>query len=140
MASPDPLPSCPISLVSTAFPSELILQIVQCLPFGDGKTIASLRRAHPRIKAILDNYESSITKSFVKKELRHASADFPCTKGQFRYKWLAQCVRRYDIVDDIMQALLCDMNCFAVERYNMALVNTGLLLMYQLLAKGTWQV
>ncbi|KAF2131640.1 hypothetical protein P153DRAFT_421635 [Dothidotthia symphoricarpi CBS 119687] len=126
-----------LTIVSEGFPSELILQMVQYLPFKDGRTIAALRHAHPRIKALLDAYECSITKSFVKNELRHAPTDFSYSKEDFRYEWLAECAKNYNVVDDVMGALICDQNCFAVERNNMALVNTGLLLMYKLLSHKT---
>lgn len=118
-------------LTSPRIPPELILKTIQYLPFGNGKRIASLRHAHPRLRAIFNNYEHSITGSFIAKELRHAQTDFPCD-GNPDLKWLAQCVQKYDLVDDVMDALFSTNNCFAVERHNLALVNTGLLLLYRL--------
>ncbi|CAO2650281.1 Nn.00g015730.m01.CDS01 [Neocucurbitaria sp. VM-36] len=130
MATPDPLSHSQF-LVSPLFPPELVLKTIQYLPFGNGNIIASLRSTHSRFKDLLDNYEHSITRNFVGKELPHAPTDFPYEEG-FNLSWLAQCVRRYDIVDDIMDALFSDKNCFAVERHNLPLVNTGLLLLYRL--------
>lgn len=109
--------------------------MIQHLPYGNGKIIASLRSTHSRFRDLLDNYERSITLSFLKRELRHAQTDFPCHKRP-GLNWLADCVRRYDVVDDIMDALFSDKNCFAVERHNLSLVNAGMLLLYQLASVG----
>ncbi|KAH7385808.1 hypothetical protein BKA66DRAFT_569640 [Pyrenochaeta sp. MPI-SDFR-AT-0127] len=118
-------------LVSSHFPPELVLKTIQYLPFGNGKIIASLRGTHSRFRNLLDNYERSITVSFMKQELRHAPTDFVCPRAP-DLNWLAHCVKRYDVVDDIMDALFSDKNCFAVERHNLSLVNAGLLLLYRL--------
>ena len=134
MATLDPLPHHQF-LVSPHFPPELVLKTIHHLPFGDGKIIATLRCTHPRLRDILDNYESSVTRHFVRKELRHAPTDFPHDEG-LDIKWLAQCVKRYDIVDDVMDALSSDKNCFAVERHNLSLVHAGLLLLYRLTSFG----
>ncbi|KAF1840685.1 uncharacterized protein K460DRAFT_190917 [Cucurbitaria berberidis CBS 394.84] len=130
MASPGPLPHHQF-LVSPRFPSELLLKIIQHLPFGSGKIIAILRSTHPRFRDLLGIYERSITRSFIGKELRHAPTDFPCDGG-IGLNWLAQCVKRYDVIDDVMGALSSDKNCFAVERHNATLVYTGLILLYRL--------
>lgn len=94
--------------------------------------ISTLRRAHPRLCSLIKTYEHSITGALIKRELRHAQTDFPCKEGALSLKWLGECVRRYDIADDIMDAFFSERNCFAVERHNLALVNAGLLLLYQL--------
>lgn len=87
------------------------------------------------MKDILGNYEHSITRDFAVKEARHAEIDFPCD-GPRTFEWLAQCVKRYDIVDDIMDAFASSCNCFAVEQHNMSLCNVGLLLLYRLESCG----
>jgi hypothetical protein len=124
-----------LTLVSPAIPPEVILRIVEKLPFNDGKIIASLRQVHPRLNAVLGNYERSITRNFMTKELPHASTDFPCCE-KFGFKCLADCVKRYDIVDDVMDALVSKQNCAAVEPFNMALVHAGVLLLYCLRFMG----
>lgn len=65
----------------------------------------------------------------------HASIDFPCC-AKFGYRYLAKCVRRYDTVDDLMDALVSRQNCCAVEEHNMALLNAGLLLIYRVASIG----
>ena len=121
--------------VSPRFPPELVLEIIQHLPFENGKSIASLRSTHSRSRDILQSYECSITRNIVRKELRHASTDFPHVKV-FGLNWLVCCVRKYDVLDDIMDALSSDQNCFAVKPHNLSLVNTGLLLLYRLASYG----
>ncbi|OAL50851.1 hypothetical protein IQ07DRAFT_644061 [Pyrenochaeta sp. DS3sAY3a] len=118
-------------LTSPRIPPEMILKTIQFIPFGNGKVIASLRKSNPRLRALFDNYEHSITRSFIAKELRHAQTDFPCD-GPPDLSWLAQCVQKYDVVDDVMDALSSKNNCFSVEQHNLALVNTGLFLLYHL--------
>lgn len=118
-------------LTSPRIPPELILKTIQYIPFGNGKAIASLRKSNPRLRALFDNYEHSITRNFIAKELRHAQTDFPYD-GPPDLSWLAQCVQKYDVVDDVMDALSSKNNCFSVEQHNLALVNTGLFLLYHL--------
>jgi len=121
-------------LVSPRIPPELVLKTIQYLPFEDGKTISTLRCAHPRLWDIFKTYERSITGSFMRRELRHAQTDFPCEKEAPNLRWLVECVKRYDIVDDIMDALFSERNCFAVARHNLSLVNAGVLLSYRLVS------
>jgi hypothetical protein len=47
-------------------------------------------------------------------------------------------VKKYDIVDDLMDALVSRQNCYAVEDHNMALLNAGLLLVYRIASMGTF--
>ena len=115
----------------TSLPAELILLTIQHLPFGNGKNVSSLRHAHPRLGELVKIYEHSLTSSFIEKEMRHARVDF-AFRGGLNLKWLASCVNKYDIVDDIMDALCSDRNCFRVERHNISLANAGMLLLYQL--------
>jgi hypothetical protein len=124
------LSTCFRFLVSPRIPPELVLKTIQHLPFANGNMIASLR-ASPRLKDIIDTYEHSITRCFMRKELRHASVDFPYN-GTFGLKWLSACVSRYDVVDSVMNELTWRDNCVAVEPHNVAAVNTGLLLLYHL--------
>jgi len=127
-------------LVSPRIPPELVLKTIQYLPFEDGKMISTLRCAHPRLWDIFKTYERSITGSFMRRELRHAQTDFPCEKEAPNLRWLVECVKRYDIVDDIMDALFSERNCFAVARHNLSLVNAGVLLSYRLVSFGqSWQ-
>ena len=122
-------------LLSPRIPPELILKTIQHLPFGSGNVIISLRHAHPRLRDLFRNYERSITATFIRKELRHAETDFLCN-GTPDLDWLASCVRRYNVVDDVMDALFSEKNCFAVERHNLALAIAGLLLLYRLASIG----
>jgi hypothetical protein len=121
-------------LISPRIPPELVLKTIQHLPFNDGKLIACMRSAHPRLREIFKNYERSITACFMKKELRHAEVDFKC--DQLNVDWLAACVRSYDIVDDVMDALCSPHNWHAVARHNTSLANAGLLLMYRITSIG----
>jgi hypothetical protein len=45
-------------------------------------------------------------------------------------------VTKYDVVDDIMAVLVSDLNFCKVKPHNMALVNTGLFLLYRLNSLG----
>lgn len=117
-------------LVSLRVPPEIVLQIIEQLPFEDGKKIISLC-ANPRVKNLIQTYEYSLTHNFMRKELRHALADFP-HDGRFGLGWLSYCVLRYDIVDAIMDELTWRENCVAVGPQNFSLVNSGLLLLYRL--------
>lgn len=128
-------------LTSTRIPPELVLKTVQYLPFEDGKKLAAIRCANPRIGDLIATYEHSITIGFMRKELRHAMADFPCTRGA-NLAWLARCVARYDVVDAIMDELTWRENCVAVEPHNVALVNAGLLVLFRLvdISKSRLQV
>jgi hypothetical protein len=117
-------------LVSPHIPPELVLKTIQFLPFGNGKMIASLRSS-PRLKNLIHTYEHSITRCFMRKELRHASVDFPYS-GTFGLNWLSDCVSKYDVVDAVMEELTWRDNCVAVEPHNVASVNAGLLLLYRL--------
>lgn len=72
----------------------------------------------------------------MRRELRHAQTDFPCRNAAPSLSWLVECVKQYDIVDDIMDALFSNKNCFAVARHNLSLVNAGVLLLYRLASLG----
>jgi hypothetical protein len=128
-------PKVQLTLVSPTIPAEIILRVVEKLPFNDGKIITSLRKVHPRLNSLLGNYERSITRTFMIRELPHASIDFPCCK-KFGFKCLSDCVRRYDTVDDVMEALISKKNHSAVEPFNMSLVHAGMLLLYKLRFMG----
>lgn len=132
LAAP-PIPQ--LNLISLAMPPEIILKIIQYLPFDNGRDIIRLQHVHPRLRDLLMNYERSLTQTFMHRELPHASTDFPCC-ARFGYRCLAECVRRYDIVDDVMDALSSRQNCFAVDEHNIALLNTGLLLVYRIASAG----
>ncbi|KAL6702609.1 hypothetical protein ACN47E_001309 [Coniothyrium glycines] len=119
--------------VSSCIPAEVILETIQHLPFGDGKLISSLRCAHPRLHDIFRIYERSITVGFMRKELRHAQIDFQC-QATVSLDWLANCVEQYNVVDDVMDVLFAKTNCFGVERHNICLANTGLLLLYRVVS------
>ncbi|RMZ69110.1 hypothetical protein GMOD_00003029 [Pyrenophora seminiperda CCB06] len=121
-------------LVSPIIPPELILKIIQYLPFDNGKLLQSIRSAHPRLEAILRNYEISITRGFMKKELRHAETDFRYVGGRVSLDWLANCVKNCNVVDDVMNVLCSEHNCMAVQPHNGALAYAGLLLLYRLLS------
>lgn len=121
-------------LISPRIPPELVLKTIQHLPFNDGSLITTIRSAHPRLRAIFKNYERSITGSFMRKELRHAETDFSCQDGRLNVDWLAGCVGKYDIVDDVMDALCSEHNFNAVSRHNVSLANAGLLLLYKLVS------
>lgn len=132
-------PSKPqLNLISAAIPPEIILKIIQYLPFDDGKEVLRLQHVHPRLRDLLKNYERSLTRTFMNQELPHASTDFPCC-AKFGYRCLADCVKKYDIVDDLMDALVSQQNCYAVEEHNMALLNAGLLLIYRIASLGVFQ-
>jgi hypothetical protein len=117
-------------LVSDCIPPEVVLQVIEHIPFERGERITSLG-ASTRFASLLKRYEHSITQCFMKKELRHALVDFPYS-GKFGLDWLSHCVSRYDTVDAIMDELTWRENCVAVESHNVALVNAGLLLLYRL--------
>ena len=127
-------------LISPRIPPELVLKTIQHLPFNDGSLITTIRSAHPRLRAIFKNYERSITGSFMRKELRHAETDFSCQDGRLNVDWLAGCVGKYDIVDDVMDALCSEHNFNAVLRHNVSLANAGLLLLYKLVPIGQSQL
>ncbi len=122
-------------LVSTRFPAELVILIIEHVPFESGKNIAALRSTHSRFNTILRNYECSITRTIVGKEIRHAPVDFPNTEP-YTLGWLVRCVRRYDVLDDIMDALSSNLNYAVVKKHNLSLVNTGLLLLERLSRAG----
>ncbi|KAF2691033.1 hypothetical protein K458DRAFT_438741 [Lentithecium fluviatile CBS 122367] len=119
-------------LMDASFPPELLLGTIEQLPFGDGSIITNLSKIHPRIRSILGVYQRSITSSFVRKELQHAPTDFPRAPEWQGYRWLRECVKRYDLIDDVMTMLVSDLNCCRVEKHNISVVNTGLLLLYRL--------
>jgi hypothetical protein len=135
MATPDAPPGSPLNLVSPDIPPEIILKIIQYLPFQNGREIIRLQQVHPRLRDLLRNYERSLTREFMNQELPHASTDFPCC-AKFGYRCLSECVQRYDIVDDIMDALSSRQNYYAVDRHNVPLLNTGLLLLYRVASLG----
>ncbi|KAF2120725.1 hypothetical protein BDV96DRAFT_272840 [Lophiotrema nucula] len=116
-------------LIDRSFPPEILLEVVQRLPF-DKNLVPQLASIHPYIQAILVAYETSVTKAFVQKNLYHALTDFPTSRPT--YVWLSRCVQQYDVVDDVMEVLTSEHNCFAVEKHNVSLVNTGLYLLYRL--------
>jgi hypothetical protein len=122
-------------LESPRFPAELILNTIEHLPFGDGKTLDSIRSVSPRLNHVFTIYERSITRFFMRKELRHALADFPCKKS-CDLNWLAQCVARYDVVDAVLDELTWRENRMAVKPHNVSVVNAGLLLLYQFTSIG----
>ncbi|KAF2728499.1 hypothetical protein EJ04DRAFT_97009 [Polyplosphaeria fusca] len=110
-------------------PPEIVACIIEQLPF-DRQTVGELALVHSRLRYLLALYETSIAKGFSQRCLPHAPTDFPC--DQYSYRWLVQCIGRYDVLDDIMAALTSDLSWFAVEPFNTALVYAGLLLMYRL--------
>ncbi|KAF2653879.1 hypothetical protein K491DRAFT_497864 [Lophiostoma macrostomum CBS 122681] len=124
-------------LMDLSFPAELLLKIIQQIPF-EANHLRELSLVHSRFGELIANYERSLTKSFACSQLPHAFADFPCGDSDVSFDWLSQCIRQYDIVDDVMAVLVSDLNCFAVERHNMALANTGLLLLYRLNSMDTY--
>ena len=72
----------------------------------------------------------------MRKELRHAETDFSRQDGRLNVDWLADCVSKYDIVDDVMDALCSEHNFNVVLRHNISLANAGLLLLYKLVSIG----
>lgn len=118
-------------LIDLSFPTELFLEVIQHIPFNP-RTVRTLALTHPRFRALLRKYERSITKNIARKQLIHALADFPCDEKAIGYVWYAQCVRQYDVVDDVMSVLVSHLNCYAVEKHNMAVTMAGLLLLYRL--------
>ncbi|KAF1834223.1 hypothetical protein BDW02DRAFT_498827 [Decorospora gaudefroyi] len=131
-----PEPYAPF-MTSPRIPVELVLKTIQHLPFQDGNQIATLRTAHPRLRALFTNYEHSIAKHFMKNELRHAQTDFPCHETRLSVDWLATCVKSYDTVDEVMHALCSPHNNHAIPRHNIPLANAGLLLLYRLAAQDS---
>jgi hypothetical protein len=119
------------TLIDTSMPAELIAEIIQRIPF-DAKVTPTLSLVHSRFRELLHNYQSSIAKHFATRNLPHVFQDFPCDENAIKYEWLAKCIQQYDVVDDVMAVLLSDINCFAIEKHNMAVANTGLLLLYRL--------
>ncbi|KAF2793324.1 hypothetical protein K505DRAFT_277146 [Melanomma pulvis-pyrius CBS 109.77] len=119
------------NLINTSFPVELLVEVIQRIPF-DSTVVLKLALVHSRFHELLVNYQTSIAKNFALRNLPHACQDFPCDENSITYAWLARCIQQYDVVDDVMAVLLSDMNCYAVEKHNMAVVNTGLLLLYRL--------
>ncbi|USP74569.1 uncharacterized protein yc1106_01843 [Curvularia clavata] len=118
-------------LVSPQIPSELVLHTIQYLPFNKGALISALRSAHPRLRALISTYEQSLTGHFMLKELRHAATDFPCKCGR-NFDWLADCVRSYDVLDDILDSLCSEYNFWAISPHNASLANAGLLLLFRI--------
>lgn len=110
-------------------PTEIIIEIITNLSFNT-KTWKELRSV-PRISDIVHDFERSITKDITAKQLPNAIADFPPAR-QPDYEWLATCLQRYDVIDEIMDLLVDDDNYWPVEPQNMSLVSTGLLLLYRL--------
>jgi hypothetical protein len=102
-------------LIDASFPPELLLKTLQQLPFGDGSIISTLSKIHPRITFLLQLYQRSITRAFVKKELQHAPADFPRPAEKQGYRWLRVCVKSYDVVDDVMAVLMSDLYVFSTS-------------------------
>jgi len=123
------------TLTSISFPAELLAEIIQRLPF-DSQVTPTLALVHSRFRDLLRNYQTSIARNFVRRNLPHVCQDFPCEGNAIKYEWLAKCIRQYDVIDDVMAVLLSDINCYAVEKHNMAVLNTGLLLLYRLCSVG----
>jgi hypothetical protein len=123
------------TLIDTSIPVELIAEIIQRIPF-DAKVTPTLSLVHSRFRDLLHNYQTSIAKNYATRNLPHVFQDFPCGKNAIKYEWLANCIRQYDVVDDVMAVLLSEVNCFAIEKHNMAVLNTGLLLLYRLCSVG----
>ena len=123
------------------FPAELLINIIQRIPF-DSRLILTLALVHPRIRDLVSNYQLSITKNFARSNLPHVFQDFPLSykEGTITYNWLSKCIRQYDVIDDVMAVLTSDLNCYAVEKHNMAVVNTGLLLLYRLCTVGEFKI
>jgi hypothetical protein len=119
------------TLTNISFPAELLAEVIQRLPF-DAKVTPTLALVHSRFRDLLRNYQTSIARNFARRNLPHVCQDFPCDENAIKYEWLAKCIRQYDVVDDVMAVLLSDINCYAVEKHNMAVLNTGLLLLYRL--------
>lgn len=119
---------------ASRFPTELVLDVIERLKFGDGSDIVNLSLTHSRFKNVLRSYEHSIAKTFAQKELRHAHVDFPTKQQGFR--WLRECDQQYNVVDDLMAMLVSEHNVFPVRKHNMAMVNTGILLLYRLQSFG----
>lgn len=126
-------------LIDLSFPTELLLEIIQHVSF-DRTSICKLALVHPRWRAVLANYQCSIIKNLASRQLRHAFTDFPCDKKYITYSWLARCIRQYDVVNDVMAVLVSDLNCWPVAKHNMALTNTGLLLLYRLQTIGMYSI
>lgn len=118
-------------LVSPQIPPELVLNTIQYIPFDKGTLVSALRNAHPRLAALFSTYEQSLTRHFMLKELRHAITDFPCKYG-LNMDWLADCVRRYDILDDILDDLCSKYNAWPILLHNASLAYAGLLLLYRI--------
>ncbi|KAF2706812.1 hypothetical protein K504DRAFT_459230 [Pleomassaria siparia CBS 279.74] len=119
------------NLITTSFPAELVANIIERIPF-DHKVTPTLALVHSRFRDLLSNYQTSIAKNFARRNLPHVYRDFPCDENATSYEWLSRCIQKYDVVDDVMAVLLSDINCYAVEMHNMAVVNTGLFLLYRL--------
>ncbi|KAF1956216.1 hypothetical protein CC80DRAFT_562875 [Byssothecium circinans] len=122
----------PSKLVSPSFPPELLLKAIEHLPFNNGTLIQTLSITHPCFQSLLHIYERSITKSYSRRELPHAASDFPREAEARGFAWLSECVEKYDVVDEVMAQLTDEENCFKVERHNMGVVYTGMLLLYHL--------
>ncbi|EMD84966.1 hypothetical protein COCC4DRAFT_76859 [Bipolaris maydis ATCC 48331] len=118
-------------LVSPLIPPEIVLQTIQHIPFGNGALMSALRNAHPRLRTLMSTYEQSLARYFMQNELRHAERDFAC-EGDFSFDWLAECVRNYDMIDDVMDALCSDHNFNAIMPHNTFLAYTGLLLIHRM--------
>lgn len=123
------------NLINTSFPAELLVEVIQRIPF-DSSVVPKLALVHPRLHELLVNYQTSIAKNFARRNLPHICQDFPCDENSITYAWLSRCIQQYDVVDDVMAILLSEINCYAVEKHNMAVVNTGLLLLYRLCSIG----
>ena len=128
-------PQISMALVEASrFPTELVIEVIERLKFGDGSDIVNLSLTHSRFSNVLRSYEQSLTKAFTQTELRHAHVDFPTRRQGFR--WLRECDKKYDVVDDLMAMLISEHNVFPIRKHNMAMVNTGILLLYRLQSFG----
>jgi len=106
-------------------PVELILSIIEELPVDDETIIQTLFHIHPHIRNILSQNERSLTKAFLRNNMRHALVDLPCRKHEAPgFSYLVRCVRDYNAVDDAMLLLRA-----FTDAHNMGLVYTGLLLL-----------
>ncbi|KAH7114322.1 hypothetical protein B0J11DRAFT_133270 [Dendryphion nanum] len=124
------MPSMTRTLVDASIPGELLLGIIENLTF-DKKVMRDISLVHPRLRSLVLEFQYSITKKFASNQLHHATTDFT-TDETANYRWLARCIRRYDVIDEVMDVLISEKNRLAVHPHNMGVTNTGMLLLYRL--------
>jgi hypothetical protein len=115
-------------LVGANFPSELLLKVLENVPCSNG-SISTLAKTHPRIASLMNHYEKSMTKTYLKRDLPHVFTDFPSNEKRCDYAFIQDCVTKYDMIDEIMDILTAHDSYLPVEPQNQALVYTGLLLL-----------